>query len=97
MKFTEAKLNLFLWGLLIGAFGVSFVLAPTLAILFLAVIFVLFFILKHRKDERQDLFYLLGGIVVSGALCLLFPVIAPLTLSVDLLIIALILIVLVVK
>lgn len=92
MQLTEARFNIFLHGLLLGAFSFAFVfnqLVALNAVLFLSVIFVLLFILKYRNTTREDLVYLLGGIVLSIILIVVIPALSPATLSAVMLLIAL--------
>lgn len=99
MQFTEARLNLFLLGFVIGLFAFAFVVgvAALNAVILLAVILTLMFILKYRTSERIDLAYLLGGVALAIVISILIPVLSIITLSTNALIIASVLILLIVK
>jgi hypothetical protein len=99
LKLTEARLNILLYGILVGLYSFAFIFGnlTTLAVLFLSAILVIAFILQYRNSTKEDLFYLLGGIVLAVVLCLLVPALSLATLSEVMLIIALSLVFLIVR
>jgi hypothetical protein len=99
LKLTEAKFNILLYGVLVGLYSFAFLFGnlSTLAVLFLFAILLIAFILQYRNSTKDDLFYLLGGIVLAVVLCLLIPALSLATLSDVLLIIALSLVFLIVR
>lgn len=95
---TTARFNLALWGFLVGLYAFAFVFGSVaLAVLLLFAVLLIIFILKHREDTREDLTFLLGGILLAVVLCLLFPAFSLMTLSTELLIISVGLVLLIVK